>query len=329
MSSPWPDRSKRPGICVGTVTNSRPSPARSDPELEKSLYRRRVFRRPGFTHDRRPHGRERTVQTDAPRGAALGVTGAVLGGLTLGGTALAQQGRGPDGEGPPGRSDARRYRVTVTNLTDGQPFTPPAVALHRPSVELFSVGEPANEAVGQVAENGNLGPLLDLSDSTDAVRGAGVFTTDDGPTPLVPEADPGETGLPYFGAVEVTADASATHLSLVAMLVATNDGFVGLDTVALPEAVNESHTHYAPGYDAGTEENTERFADMVPPAQFLVDPDLAPGETNVDGTTESDPDLATDGVITPHPGITGDADLDADVYDWRDPAAVVHVERVA
>jgi hypothetical protein len=263
------------------------------------------------------------------RRAALGATGAALGGLALGGTAFAQQGRGPDGEGPPGRGDARRYRVTVTNLTRGQPFTPPAVALHRPSVELFSVGEPANEAVQQVAENGDLGPLLDLVETTGAVRGAGVFTTDGGPTPLVPEADPGETGLPYFGTVEVSADASATHLSLVAMLIATNDGFVGLDTVALPEAVNESHTHYAPGYDAGTEENTERFADIVPPAQFLVDPDLALGETTVDGATESDPALATDGVITPHPGIAGDGTLDPAVYDWRDPAAVVHVERIA
>jgi len=264
------------------------------------------------------------------RRAALGATGAVLGGLTLGGTALAQQGGGPDGEGPPGQtSGSRRYRVTVTNLTDGQPFTPPAVALHRPSVELFSVGEPANEAVQQVAENGNLGPLLDLADSTGAVRGAGVVAADDGPTPLVPESDPGDTGLPYFGAVEVSADASATHLSFVSMLIATNDGFVGLDTVALPGAVNESHTHYAPGYDAGTEENTERFRDMVPPAQFLVDPDLVLGETNVESTTESDPATATDGVITPHPGVEGDADLAAEVYDWRDPAAVVHVERIA
>lgn len=259
------------------------------------------------------------------RRGALGATGAVLGGLALGGTALAQQGNGPDGEWPPGQTDGpRRYRVTVTNLTGGQPFTPPAVALHRPSVELFSVGEPANEAVRQVAENGALGPLLDLADSADAVRGAGVFTTDDGPTPLVPEADPGDTGLPYFGAVEVSADSSATHLSLVAMLIATNDGFVGLDTVALPDAVGESHTHYAPGYDAGTEENTELFRDMVPPAQGLIQ-----GEVTVDGTTESNPALATDGVITPHPGIEGDANLDADVYDWTDPAAVVHVERIA
>ncbi|MFB6169408.1 MAG: spondin domain-containing protein [Haloferacaceae archaeon] len=255
------------------------------------------------------------------RRAALGATGALLGGLTLGGTALAQQSGSSDGQGQTG--GARRYRVTVTNLTSGQPFTPPAVALHRPSVELFSVGEPANEAIQQVAENGNLGPLLDLANSTDAVRGAGVFTTGGSPTPLVPEADPGDTGLPYFGTVEVSADASATHLSLVSMLIATNDGFVGLDTVALPEAVNESHTHFAASYDAGTEENTELFRDMVPPAQALIQ-----GEVTVEGTAESEPGIATDGVITPHPGIEGGANLDAAVYDWSDPAATVQVERI-
>jgi hypothetical protein len=260
------------------------------------------------------------------RRQAIGATGALLGGLALGGTAVAQQGGGGRGR--------RRYRVTVTNLTSGQPFTPPAVALHRFDAEVFSVGEPANEAVREVAENGNLDPLLALVEETGAIRGAGVFTAPnaDGeavPTPLVPEDDPGETGLPYFGTLEVEADASATHLSFVSMLIATNDGFVGLDTVPLPRRVNVSRTYFAASYDAGTEENTEMFRDIVPPAQFLVDPDLSLGETTVEGTAESDPALATDGVITPHPGIAGDADLGVDPYDWVDPVAAVHVERVA
>jgi len=260
------------------------------------------------------------------RRTTLGAAGAALGGLALGGTAVAQQG---DPEGSGGSGGARRYRVTVTNLTDGQPLTPPAVALHRPSVELFSVGEPANEAVTQVAENGNLDPLLTLVEETGAVRGAGVFTDGGSPTPLVPEADPGETGLPYFGSVEASADASATHLSFVSMLVATNDGFVGLDTVALPEEVNASRTHYAAGYDAGTEENTESFDHIVPPAQYLVDPELDLGTAPAGGSTTNNDAFDEDGVITPHPGIEGDGDLESEVYGWTDPAAVVHVERIA
>jgi hypothetical protein len=34
-------------------------------------------------------------------------------------------------------------------------------------------------------------------------------------------------------------------------------------------------------------------------------------------------------VIKPHPGIDGDNDLSVDPYDWTDPVAIVHVERIA
>jgi hypothetical protein len=166
---------------------------------------------------------------------ALALGGAALGGLGLGNaTVLAQNDDGDeDGDGQ------RRYRVTVTNLTPGQPFTPPAVTLHEPSVEVFAVGDPANEPTRQVAENCNLGPLSELISEADAVRGSAV-----GDSPLVPENDPVDTGLPYATELQISADPSATHLTFLAMLIATNDGIVGLDTVALPTAPNESKTTY-------------------------------------------------------------------------------------
>lgn len=267
------------------------------------------------------------------RRTALGLTGAALGGLALG-TGPAAAG-GMDGNGgddgddhdddandegmASGNEDGkRRYRVTVSNLTGGQPFTPPAVAAHKPSIEVFSVGEPANEAVKEVAENGNLEPLVELIDETSAIRGAAV-----GEAPLVPASDPGDTGLSWYAMLDLEADSSAKYLSFIAMLIATNDGFTGLDTVRLPEKVNESRSYYAASYDAGTEENTEDFADMVPPAHELMGV-----STEDEGAGESDPDLAEDDVITPHPGIAGDGDLDPDVFGWRDPAALVHVERL-
>jgi hypothetical protein len=255
------------------------------------------------------------TQFPTSRRAFLGATGVALGGLALGGSAVAQQ----DGTATSRANGARRYRVTVTNLTDYQPFTPPAVAVHRPSVEVFSVGEAANEAVRQIAENGDLGPLAELAESTNAIRGVAV-----GEGPLVPRTDPGETDHPYFAELHVDADASARYLSFIGMLIATNDGFAGLDTVPLPSDVNSSHTYFAASYDAGTEENTERFADLVPPAQSLTGVDWE-GE----GTGESDPDLAEDGVITPHPGIRGVGDQDPERFGWDDPVAAVHVERIA
>jgi len=97
--------------------------------------------------------------------------------LTLGGSALlvaggasAIAGADEHEEGDGDSDGTRRYRVTVANLTRGQPFTPPAVALHQPSVEVFSVGEPANEPTRELAENGNLDPLLALIQETDAIR---------------------------------------------------------------------------------------------------------------------------------------------------------------
>jgi len=244
---------------------------------------------------------------------AISRRGLLAAGTTVGagvflGTAFAQD----DDDSQDGN---RNYRVTVTNLTPGQPFTPPAIAAHRPDVEVFSVGDPANEPTRQIAENGNLAPLLDLIEDTNSIRDAAV-----GDAPLVPESDPGETGNPYFTTLHLSADDSATHLTFVSMLIATNDGIVGLDTVELPEQVNESRTYYANGYDVGTEQNTELFADLVPPAQTLIQGDGS------GGTDQSNPEIAEDGVITPHPGIEGDGDLDPDPYDWREPAAVVQVE---
>ncbi|WP_254278733.1 spondin domain-containing protein [Haloarcula marina] len=243
------------------------------------------------------------------RRQALALGGAALGSLAFGSATVLGQ--------SDGQQSSRTYRVTVANLTRGQPFTPPAVAAHRPSVEVFAVGSEANEATQQLAENGNLGPLSSLIEDTNAIRGAAV-----GDSPLVPESDPGDTGLPYVAELELSADASAGYLTFVSMLVATNDGIVGLDTVPLPTNVNESRTYYANGYDVGTEENTELFEDLVPPAKTLV----IGGEP--EGTAESDPDIGEDGVITPHPGIQGVGNLPPSVYDWREPAGYLQVERV-
>ncbi len=260
------------------------------------------------------------------RRRALAISGATLAGLTTAsGTVSAT---GPDGEGRGRGSRGRRYRVTVANLTDGQFFTPAAVAIHDPSVEVFAVGDPANEATREIAENGNLGPLAELIETTDEIRAAAV-----GDAPLVPSGDPGDTGFSYTTELELavsgergppqdTPAGEPNYLSFIAMLIATNDGFTGLDTVALPEAVNQSHTYFAASYDAGTEENTERWADIVPPAQAL-----SGMEADAPGTAEPQPELDEDGVVAPHPGISGDGDLDPEFFDWDDPVALVQVER--
>ncbi|MEO1247805.1 MAG: spondin domain-containing protein [Pseudomonadota bacterium] len=207
------------------------------------------------------------------------------------------------------------YRITVQNLTAGQAFTPPVIALHNRRANVFAVGSPANDGVIAIAENGNLEPLITaLSGNTD------VYSLVQGNAPVVPAANPG--GTPFTDSVtfEVTTDRRARFLSFVSMLICTNDGFTGLNTVRLPF---RSKTFLAASYETRTEQNTEDFADIVPPCQGLIG--VGSDDT---GTGESNPLLAEGGVIIPHAGIIGDNDLDRRVHDWADPVARIVVERV-
>jgi len=265
---------------------------------------------------------------DLTRRQTLAIGGAAIGASALGASsAFAQDDGGGSGqnetnesdgdEAPPGGGGST-FRFTVTNLTSGQALTPPAIATHSPTTELFSVGDPANEVVQEIAENGNLQPLIGAVRDDPGISGVGI-----GDAPLVPSDDPGETGNPYYATLEVEAEQDATHVTFISMLIATNDGFVGLDTVELPTEENGSKTLFAQSFDAGTEENTELWDDLVPAGQQLIGGEMPSG-----GTTESNPELAADGVVHPHPGITGEGDLDPEVYGWEDPAAVVHVEKI-
>jgi hypothetical protein len=49
------------------------------------------------------------------------------------------------------------------------------------------------------------------------------------------------------------------------MLICTNDGFTGSDGLRLPSKLGQSAMYYMAAYDAGSEINTEDFADIVPP----------------------------------------------------------------
>src|SRR5205814_5388403 len=162
--------------------------------------------------------------------------------------------------------DGVTYRVTITNLTTGQPLTPPVVATHRTPFHIFQVGEAASFGVKEIAENGNNAPLLaalghDKHVSTVQQAGLG---------PLVPANTPGGATFPAAVTFTITAERGAKYLSFVAMLVCTNDGFTGVDSVRLPQEEGERVTVRTAGYDAGTERNTEDFADIVPPCQALI-----------------------------------------------------------
>ena len=97
----------------------------------------------------------------------------------------------------------------------------------------------------------------------------------------------------------------------------------GIDGVRLPKKVGDTVTLSTDGYDAGTEINTEDFADIVPPCQGLIG--VASGDA---GTAMSDPALAEGDVIRLHPGIQGGDDLVPGVHGWIDPVVEVVIERI-
>ena len=205
--------------------------------------------------------------------------------------------------GTVGAQESRTYEVTIENLTDGQPFTPPVVVAHSGDMDIFETGEAASEEVRQIAENGNNDPLVGVLSGSSAVSD---YATGDGPVL------PGES-------MTLTIDAPAGDLlSVVFMLICTNDGFSGVDSWELP--ASGSQTVDANAYDAGTEMNTEDFADIVPPCQ-----DAIGVSSDDEGTGESNPDLAEGGVITMHAGIQGGDDLTVDDHGWTDPVARITV----
>ncbi len=196
------------------------------------------------------------------------------------------------------------YRVTITNLTSGQPLTPFVAAVSDEDHVLFERGHAASYGLQQLAENGGVPVLAGEAAARSDVVAVAVI----GAAP----AGPGGT---LSGEITVTGDAE--RLSLAGMLVCTNDGFAGLDSVELPDDVGEVESWGARAYDAGTEIDTEAYADLVPPCDGMG------------GSGMSNPALAEGGVVSPHGGITGGADLVPAVHGWSGPVARVTVERIA
>ncbi len=174
------------------------------------------------------------------------------------------------------------------------------------------MGEVASFELKEIAENGNLAPMLGRLGGDRHVVSTTVAAGS--PPPLLPGRS-----ITF----EIAGERGAEYLSLIAMLICTNDGFTGLDAIRLPKRVGDSATLTTNAYDAGTERNTEDFADLVPPC-----PVLTGVPSNDAGTGTSDPALAENGVIHHHAGIAGIADLQPGIHGWTDPVARIVVERV-
>ena len=203
------------------------------------------------------------------------------------------------------------YEVTIENLTEGQPLSPGVVVAHEPGAVVWRVGTPSSEGIRSIAEDGVPDPAVQELTGTDGI-GAVVATT----APIHRIGGPGPTSL----TVEITADPEVDRLSLAVMLICTNDGFAGLDDVALPTG-SDPAVYDAMAYDAGTEENTEAFADLPDPCQ-AAGPVMAEADGNRDDEIDED-----GGAPFAHAGIQGGADLTVEDHGWTEPVARVTVTR--
>ena len=135
-------------------------------------------------------------------------------------------------------SGSKIYKVTITNITNSMIFTPIIVASHRKKISISELGEPASDALAEIAESGNPGPLTGLLES----GGANVDNSFD----QLPDTEglllPGESVT-----VRVSAAHGARRITVASMLLPTNDGFFALNGVKAPK--RGSVTYYSPGYD--------------------------------------------------------------------------------
>lgn len=194
------------------------------------------------------------------------------------------------------------YELTITNHTAGQPLSPPFIAIHHRRTDLWSVGAPASAVVAGIAEDADNGPALELAGHLRGVRSAFTAAEAGGPAPIGPGAS-----QTYMFDVNRASD----RISLLTMLVNTNDAFTGLDTASLPHHVGQTKTWNKKAYDAGSEVNNEMAAYIPGPVgnnPFVRDP-----EGNV---------------IRKHPGIVGGHDLDPVVHSVAGTVATITVKRI-
>ena len=207
----------------------------------------------------------------------------------------------------------RSISVEITNLTNAIYFTPLLVALHDKNTHLFELSTPASPNLQAMAEGGSIGGLI--SD----LEASGNDYVDNPAGGLLA---PGASAVAEFD----QRRKKRRFLSIVAMLLPTNDGFVGLDGLRIPKKKG-TYTYYLKGYDAGTEANDEIITGGGEPnvPGIPADPGMNAGSG---GVASVGPDHNQ--TVHLHRGIAGDndplggnSDLDARVHTWQGPVAKV------
>lgn len=205
---------------------------------------------------------------------------------------------------------ATQFDVEIVNLTRGSYFTPFLVAAHADSASLFTSGEVASDSLQAMAEGGDIAALsADVSalNATIVENPAGGL--------LAP-------GARTTASLNTDGAPDNTRLSVVAMILPSNDGFMGLNSVEIPTEPGR-YMFSVNAYDAGTEGNDEVVGSGAPgepgyPAPPPVLASSGSGGSGINATAE--------GFVHIHRNVLGDddpsggnSDIDNTVHRWLNP----------
>lgn len=203
-------------------------------------------------------------------------------------------------------SQAQDLTVTLTNLTQGIYFTPVIAAAHDADASIFHSTEAASEELKALAEGGSIAGVSSLLAGYNA--------------DIVENPAAGLLNAAASTSFELTSSDGNDYLSIAAMMLPTNDGFVGLDSWEIPTEAG-TYTVYLNAYDAGTEANDE-LIDSIPAAPG--------GDAGTGGSGLTDNQANSNVHI--HRGVLGDtdleggeSDLDSRVHRWLNPIAKLTV----
>lgn len=194
------------------------------------------------------------------------------------------------------------YKVTVQNLTKGQPLTPPVVVVHSSKFKAFQLGGQASAGLADLAQDGITATIREEFDTSPYVSatavGSGVIMPGEKQEILITVSN--ERGL-------------RDYLSVLSMLARTNDAFIAATSRLAAVRPGASYSlKPAQVYDAGVEQNSEDCAHIpAPPC----------GNHNV-GTGGGE------GFVRPHEGLHLQSDLNGQRDTFANIAAQIKIKRV-
>jgi len=189
-----------------------------------------------------------------------------------------------------GRQVVVQVRMTSLAPQTGISLTPLFVGFHDGTYDTFDISSPASSELEELAEDGNVFPMIrSLENASNEFFGAEIVVDDpQRASDLV--ITPGRSGTAQF-----TIDSNLhQYVSLLSMVVPSNDGFVGNDNPSSYRLFDDNgqfiplHVQWNGNdvYDAGTEINDE-----------------IPANTAFFGQTAQGNGQPENGVVSSHPGL--------------------------